>query len=552
MPPPAPPTSIICFSFRFVDCKTFNILSKSGGKVSVKYPSITGAVVRDESGKLINYTVEDNNVISFDTEEGKTYVIYGFKAQNKINAPTNFTYIREDFNEFNFSWDSVEGAAKYNVYVAVESQSNYTLIGSTTNTNYSYLPNTENLNSRMTFVVTAVGADSFESGRTLCYYNPIEIIDGITIDGIRDELYGTNIETALLDGDRSYNISAVKTESGVFIYAQGIFNTNANDIMLNAWSDKTNFEFKLNGGKQSYVNVLKQFGNVTHFAYDVKYLPDTGKYQHTVEIFVDKELISNWSSTEDVQINYAWKTPGENAYIISDVLDDRYKDWNTDWHSYHRLGCLSTYYVPLQANLFITNNGLVESSVEEIDDITIDGIKEESYGMNSENVLLDDDRSYNISAVKTDRGVYIYAQGIFNTNVTDSTNQGWANKTNFEFKLNGGKQSYVNVINESNGVTNFNYKVELLPNGKYQHTVEIFVDKTLISNWSSREDVQINYAWKTPGENAHITSDLLDSRHGDWNTDWHSYHRFGGLTTYYVPLQANLFVSTSGLKSNDK
>ena len=188
---------------------------------------------------------------------------------------------------------------------------------------------------------------------------------GITIDGIKEDLYGMNCETVLLDGDRSYNISAVKTDSGVFIYAQGIFNTNANDILLNSWTDKTNFEFKLNGGGQSYVNVLKQFGNVTHYSYDVQYLSDIGKYQHTVEIFVDKELISKWSDTEDVQINYAWKTPGENAYILSDMLDDRHKDWNSDWHSYHLLGGLTTYYVPsLQANLFISESGLISSNVE--------------------------------------------------------------------------------------------------------------------------------------------------------------------------------------------
>jgi hypothetical protein len=189
--------------------------------------------------------------------------------------------------------------------------------------------------------------------------------------------------------------------------------------------------------------------------------------------------------------------------------------------------------------------------VEDTDGIVLDGVKDELYGTNSETVLLDGDRSYNISAVKTDSGVYIYAQGIFNTNVDNQSNQGWANKTNFEFKLNGGGQSYVNVLNESNGVTNFNYKVELLPSGKYQHTVEIFVAKALISNWSDTGDVQINYAWKTPNEKAYIISDMLDYRHVDWNTDWHSYHRLGGLTTYYVPLQANLFISNNGLVSSN-
>ncbi len=343
--------------------KSFNILSKSGGQASVCYPSITGAVVRDQDGKKVNYTVEGNNLISFDTEAGKTYVIYGLKAQTKLDAPGDFTYTRDGFGDFDFTWKAVSGAAKYNVYVAVESQPDYTLIGTTENTNFSYLPTEENLNARMTFAITAVAADSCESKRALCYYNPIEIVDGITIDGIKEDKYGEKTETVLMDGNRSYTISAVKTDSGVFIYAQGIFNTCANDIMQNSWDQKTVFEFKLNGGNQSYVNVLKQFKGVTHYSYDVERLTN-GKYQHTVEIFVDKELIANWSVTEGVQINYAWKTPGENAYIISDVIDSRYNDWNTDWHSYHLLGGLSTYYAPIKANLFITEEGLTSIETE--------------------------------------------------------------------------------------------------------------------------------------------------------------------------------------------
>ena len=73
--------------------------------------------------------------------------------------------------------------------------------------------------------------------------------------------------------------------------------------------------------------------------------------------------------------------------------------------------------------------------------------------------------------------------------------------------------------------------------------------KELIDNWSNADEVQLNYAWKTPGENAHITSDLIDNRYNDWNTDWHSYHMLGGLSTYYVPIKANLFISEAGLKS---
>jgi len=252
--------------------KSFNILSKSGGRVRVSYPSITGATVRTIDGELVNYKVDGNHLISFETEVGKSYVIYGFKALVTPEAVENLDYTRNDFEEFNFSWSNSQNATHYNIYVAVENQSDYTLIGTTINPHFTYLPEAENVNARMTFAVTAVSADLVESKRTLCYYNPILILDGIKVDEVKEEAYGTYTETVLLDGDRNYTISAVKTQSGVFIYSQGIFNTYVNNTANSSWASKTNFEFRLNEGKQSYVNTIKQSSGVTYFAYNVEQL----------------------------------------------------------------------------------------------------------------------------------------------------------------------------------------------------------------------------------------------------------------------------------------
>jgi len=352
--------------------KSINVLSRSGGRVAISYPSITGATVRTIDGELVDYTIDGNHLISFDTEVGQSYVIYGFEALVTPEKVENFTYTREDFEEFNFTWSNSQNATHYNIYVAVESQPDYTLIGTTTDTNFTYSPETANTNARMTFVVTAVSADLMESKRSLCYYNPIHILDGIKIDQIKEESYGARTETVLLDGDRSYSTSAVKTSSGVFIYSQGIFNTSVTNTSNSEWSTKTNFEFRLNGGNQSYVNTIKQSSGVTYFDYNVEQL-SSGKYLHTVEIFVAKDLINNWSETQDVQINYAWKTPTENAYIISDMIDYRHIDWNMDWHSCHRLGGLETSLVALQANLFISTTGLVSTEVEGIDGVIDSG-----------------------------------------------------------------------------------------------------------------------------------------------------------------------------------
>ncbi len=186
------------------------------------------------------------------------------------------------------------------------------------------------------------------------------------LDGVKDSFYGNASDLVVLDGDRSYTIYAYKNNIGVFIYSQGTFNT----CVANGqnWYENTNFEFKLNGGNQSYVSVNNLSSGVSKFKYTTSNV--NGKYLHTVEIFVDKALINGWSDTADVQLNYAWKTPSENAYIMSDLLDFMYYDWNADWHSYQRLGGLeTTYTLNLVNNLFISNSGLKFSNLTEIDGV---------------------------------------------------------------------------------------------------------------------------------------------------------------------------------------
>ena len=157
--------------------KTLNILSKSGGVVSVAYPSITGArVVRKSDGKTVDYTVNAADRISFNTEVGETYIISGFKAQEKIEAPETISYTREEkFGVFTLDWEPVDGAIAYNLYVAVENASDYTLVTTTDKTEAIYIPNDDELNARTTFAVTAVGAKGTESKRTLCYYVPEDV-----------------------------------------------------------------------------------------------------------------------------------------------------------------------------------------------------------------------------------------------------------------------------------------------------------------------------------------------------------------------------------------
>ena len=147
--------------------KTFNITSKLGGTASVYYPSITEALVTDSDGNTVNYTVSGNDLISFETEVGKTYIIYGFKKINKPDAPLNLTCTENASGGLDLNWSASAGATSYNVYVAVNNASVYTLLGNTASTSFTYVPNADDKDYRTTYAVTAIGES--ESKRSLVY-----------------------------------------------------------------------------------------------------------------------------------------------------------------------------------------------------------------------------------------------------------------------------------------------------------------------------------------------------------------------------------------------
>ncbi len=261
-----------------------------------------------------------------------------------------------------------------------------------------------------------------------------------------------------------------------------------------------------------------------------------------------------WGATATLTLNLS---EDETAYYtmdgsIPDTSDTEYSSALTITQS----TILNILVVSGQKSYRLTVNILVYSKeyydligYEKTEEMYLDGIKEDCYGR-EETVTLNEDRLYTISAFKTDNGVLIFSQGIFNTSVTSE--QLWSENTNFEFKLNGGEQSFITANNLSYGVTNFIYKIEYLSGGKYKHTTEIFVHKSLINGWSDTVEVQLNYAWKTPTERAIILSSIADYRYlKDWgnNDVWHSWHTLGCLATGFNDLLANLFISESGLTS---
>ncbi len=154
--------------------KNFNILSNKGGALSVKYPSITQAKVYTSAGKPVSYKITANDIITFETTAGETYIITGFVKQERPEKPADFNVRRTGLGEFNLTWTKVSSAAKYNVYVAIENSPTYKLLGTVTTNSFDAVLDMSEANLRKTFVVTAVNANGVESKRALCYSNPVD------------------------------------------------------------------------------------------------------------------------------------------------------------------------------------------------------------------------------------------------------------------------------------------------------------------------------------------------------------------------------------------
>ncbi len=256
-------------------------------------------------------------------------------------------------------------------------------------------------------------------------------VDGVVLDGKLDAAYGDFEDEIVLTSGGTYGVSAVKTEKGVIIYAQGIFNssvTNAN------WYDSTNFEFKLNKGttEQSYfAKGNNKSADITHFHSMIVEQIDS-QYIHTVEFFVPSSNIPNWSADAEIQLNYAWKAPGERDYIKSSTVDRFKYEWEVNgFYAWHRLGGLQD----MPANLFISEDGLTTieaptgNDTPVIDgDISEYGISNYSYGTSPKPIVT-------VNGKVVDGDLYLALKIQHNSSLT--YNKFWYLSDNLELKING-------------------------------------------------------------------------------------------------------------------
>ena len=157
--------------------KFFTVTSGCGGAATIYYPTISAATVTDEDGAPIKYEIVGKDLISFNTEAGKTYLISGLQPIDIPEAPKSVTLAEDDKGGIKLTWDCSKNAAKYKIYKAVENAKAYTPIGEAAAELFDYKIEDGEVRSRITFAVTSVSGNGIESERTLAYRNPCVITE---------------------------------------------------------------------------------------------------------------------------------------------------------------------------------------------------------------------------------------------------------------------------------------------------------------------------------------------------------------------------------------
>jgi len=321
----------------------------------------------------------------------------------------------------------------------------------------------------------------------VCTMCGLHIYDGVILDGEVDSAYGEVATVAEYNEGRTITLRGVKTESGLLLHVVAVMNSVTTEATGN-WSTVTNFEFRLNCGPQRYVNINGASFGVKDHVWENAVNAD-GKHIFTVELFVEADSIQTWAASDEVQVNYAWKAPGDAAYVRGNYINFwAYRDisaWNSDWYAAHLGGLnigandfstgLDTYGV-WPDNLRLTEEGLKIGY--DASEAVIDGNLEEYAGLPTVLGGAQDDSSLTVSGKAGSDGLYV-AITITHKARSGYNDVDWWLNDNLEFNINEMyNQQNIVLIKEGKLIhSGFWDKAAMISTGEegsYTTTIELF------------------------------------------------------------------------------
>ncbi|WP_083191570.1 glycoside hydrolase family 95 protein [Formosa haliotis] len=152
----------------------FEVLSKSGGTLELRYPNVAKASIKTSKGQVVAFKSIGEDQVSFQTRKGETYVIHNIPSFSPVAAPSNLK-CNTKANAITLTWNASEDAKTYKVYRAVGNAADYELLASeVTDRHFTHKASNLKQINQITFKVTAVGKDGRESatGTTKVWLQP--------------------------------------------------------------------------------------------------------------------------------------------------------------------------------------------------------------------------------------------------------------------------------------------------------------------------------------------------------------------------------------------
>ena len=143
------------------------VLSKSGGMMTLRYPNVSKAIIKTEEGNTVNFVAKNKDEVSIETTKGITYIVTDVPVYIPVQAPSNLKIDKDiEKSHITLSWTDSTNAKSYNVYRAIANAPSYELIASDiSNTSFVYKALDEKEVKQITFKVKAVRADGRESDK---------------------------------------------------------------------------------------------------------------------------------------------------------------------------------------------------------------------------------------------------------------------------------------------------------------------------------------------------------------------------------------------------
>jgi hypothetical protein len=109
----------------------FDVTSRAGGKLDLRYPGLKGAVVKNSRGRTVHYhTGRSADEISLPTKKGETYTVTSIPGVSTVAAPSGLKVDADSGDKVKLTWTpSASNSSRYNVYRAVGNEPTYRLLG---------------------------------------------------------------------------------------------------------------------------------------------------------------------------------------------------------------------------------------------------------------------------------------------------------------------------------------------------------------------------------------------------------------------------------------